>query len=378
MHLAHILVLCLLAQNAKASQGDALLSAIEDAFVSNQAAFPFGQVSFTYTRGSARDGDAVRRGELNPAYTAKCFYTYNGVSARYDRIFPDDAMRLANKKIGSDIISIIDTCRMATNGEVTLYDSVTVADSMEARGTRLTPGPRDFDRDFQFPLSLGRPDHGSLDNLGRHLLEAIKGKSGSQTGVKGVDQHVEYEGRRLVKLTLTSATSENEYWIDMERGAVPLKIVSSETAPPQRAGYRTEYHLDDLRLVAGRGWLPFRESWWYSDDSRAYQVVIGEAHFDDPPRVEAFALDFPRAISLVDDSKGVRYPPSRTWNVLRLPGPHAHGVQKVERASIPQSELPRLPGEMPSQGCYDYLLYGAVALVLAVGLILWRRRNARA
>jgi hypothetical protein len=373
VHLATLIGLCLAAQEANTAEQMALAQAVRDAYVSNQGGFPFGQITFAYIKGYALDEASARRGELSPAYTAKCLYNYNGRSARYERIFPDDEMRAANKKIGDKITSVIDNFRLATNGELTLYDSVTFAENTRAHGTKLSPGTRVFDRDFQFPLSLGRPDHTGRQNLGKQLLDALQQSPNLQ--LKTVSGHLRYEGRDVVHIVLATPYGKNEYWVDVGRGAVPLKIVIRLTASQRRAAHQTVYYYDDLRLIANCGWLPFKESWWNSRDNQAGQILLREATFDKAPGEAAFAVGFPAPTSLVDEAKGIRYPPRTTWNVLDLPRGGSPGVQKVEYASMPRDQMPKLPGTVPARSRYDLLIYGAVGIALTTALILWRRRQ---
>jgi hypothetical protein len=372
LYLTCLVVASLVQQERGQSEADALAHALHDGFASNQSSFPFGQISFVYIRGIAKGDVSARSGDFGSSYTASCLYNYNGTTARYERIFRDEDMRAANKKVGNEITSIIDTFRMATNGECTLYDSIAIAEKVKSRGTKLSPGARDFDRDFQFPLSLGRPLVGGFYNLGKSLQGALQGEPGRR--IKTVEAHFKYEGRDVVRVVLTTTTGEVEYYVDTERGAVPLKIVDRESASDRLAAQQVIHYLDDLRLIPGHGWLPFKQSWWYSVDGRGYQIVLGEANFESPPGESAFALDFPKAISLVDAAKGIRYPPNRTWNVLRLPRTDSSGVEKVEYSSIPDDAVPKLPGEMPARSGYSLLILGAAAAALAVGTMIWRRR----
>ncbi len=248
-----------------------------------------------------------------------------------------------------------------------------VAEKTKARGTKLVPGRREFERDFKFPLSLGQPDCRRLDNLGRRLLDAIDGGTDMQISV--VDASLDFENHKVAKITLASSTEEIDYWIDLERGAIPLKIVERVAPQANASGYQAIYYLDDIRLIPGRGWLPYRESWWYSYNRQGGQILVREADFDKPPEDSAFALEFAEATSLVDSAKGLRYPARRSWNILHLPRGNAPGVEKVEYASIAADRVPLQPGELPAPPRYHPLIYGAIGLTLAVILLIWRWRS---
>lgn len=362
-------------EDSKAPQGD-LFRAIHDAFVSNQAAFPFGQVKFTFIQGTAKNEVAARDGNFEPGYGASGIYVFAQRRARYERVFSEEDMRKSNQYMNNSILSILDSFRMATNDEITLYDSISAtARSGLARGLRLAPGRAIFDRDFRFPLSLGQPNVSARENLGKFLRNALETNSG--TRVSKIESDLVFEDHPVVKIAFTLKYGSSEYWIDLERGAVPLKVVERAAATGTSRELRTVTHFDDLRLVPNRGWLPFKESWWHSRDSTGGQIVIQEASFDRPPKSAAFNIEFPQPISIVNEAKGVRYPPRSVWNITSLPSSGSRGVEKVEYASVPEAEIPKLLGERVSWAKYQLLVLGIVTLTLTIVLISWirRRRN---
>lgn len=355
---------------------DAFARVVQNAFVTNQKAFPFGRASFTYTLAKSATAAAARRGEFAPKYTARGAYVFNGSAARYQLVFSDEDMRAANRKIDDNRVeSIIRNIRIATNGENTLYESVTIAEGVHAVGVRLEPGIRDFDRDYYFPLSLGRPSGLRPDNAGARLGDALTEGRGPQ--VKSVERDVDYEAQRVVKVVLDSRTDEYEYLFDLGRGTVPLKINYRIKAVDGQRSSEFVYYCDDVRFIRGRGWLPFKQTWWDGGDNRCYQVLIDEVDFEKPPDEKSFAIEFAEPTSLVDRAKGVRYPGQRVWNILHLPTARSRGVEKVEFAAVADDQVPTLPGERPTSPDYGWLLWGLAATVAVVGAIFWRRRRGR-
>lgn len=371
------LALCLVAQQVASVPEDSLLQAVHDAFVSNAAAFPFGHIEFTYIQGSASDSEAARRGDFDPRYTATGLYVFDRERSRYERVFPEEEMRQSNTYIGSDIISILDSFRMATDGERTLYDSmVAKAGPGLARGITLSPGRRDFDRDFRFPISLGQPDHTSMENLGKFLRDAFRGEP--DTRIAEVESDFIHEDRRVIRIVIEMEFGDFECLVDLERGAVPLRIVGRTEATDTSGESRTIINFDDLRLIPNRGWLPFKQSWWRSRDGGGGQIAVRAASFDTPPATSAFGIDFPKPTAIIDNAKGLRYPPKEVWNLSSLPSPGSPGVEKVEYASIPLDALPKLPGERTAGSRYSLLILGLIALAATIALFVWTRRRSHA
>ncbi len=368
------LAACLIAQPVTDDGKRAtLLRAVHDAFVANQASFAFGQVEFTYTRAKATGDAAARRGEFEPKYSAKGVYVFNGVSGRFEVVFPDEVMRSANTKIGTDIVTIIETARVATNGESTLWETVVVAEGSKTHGVRLEPGTRDFERKFIFPISLGRPSGPRADNAGLKLDEAIK--LTGELRCRSIETDVEYEGRKVARIILESSENEYEYLFDLDRGALPLKIVDRRKAVGNDRSSQVVIHQDDVRQVPGRGWLPYKQTFWYSEDNRCSQIQIETAHFEKPPNQDAFAMELSEETTIVDEGKSLRYPSRRVWNILKLPSPRSSGVEKAEVASISDDQVPKMPGELPVRTDYTWIIVGLIAVGVGLALVLWRRRR---
>jgi hypothetical protein len=370
-----LLALGVFTQQGGGEPQESLLRAVHDAYVANQAAFPFGRVAFTYVQGSARNAAAARAGDFSPRYEAQGLYVFNEKLARHDRLFSEEDMRQTSTYIGNDIVSVLDSFRVETDGERTLYDSPYASAKSVSRATKLAAGRREFDGGFQFPISLGQPDHMGTENLGRHLRAALRGEPDAR--IADVKQNVTFEDRRTVKITIRLRYGDLEYWIDLDRGAVPLKIVARIDASENAPESEMVYHFDDVRQIPGRGWLPFRESWWGSRENKAGQILITEASFDRPPEASAFDVDFPEPITLVDEAKSVRYPARRAWNLASLPSPGGRGVEKVEFATIPLDALPKLEGERTAGSRYQLLILGLTTLAATVALLVWFQRRGR-
>ena len=289
-------------------------------------------------------------------------------------VFPEEEMRQSSKYVGNVVTSILDTFRMATNGEKTLYDSVTaMARSGISRGLKLSPGRIAFDRNFRFPISLGQPDHVSVENLGKRLLDGVQAKP--DTRITKAETDLAYEKRQVVKITLRRSTEIENAGSTWSEG--PFRSRSSiacrrRTEVPSRrswfiwmicglfpiaAGCRSRNH-GGRAVTTGQ----VRSSSWTRPSTSLRNRPPSESSF--PSRCRSWTK-----------RSGLRYPANRIWNITSLPQPHSRGVEKVEFATIPESELPKLPGEREAEPRYELLVLGVMLLGLAIALIVWARRR---
>ena len=230
---------------------------------------------------------------------------------------------------------------MATNGDTTLYESTLGV----MQGLKLTPGSRAFDRDFQFPLSLGRPRHDRIGNLGELLFKALSGEAGYQD--YKIETEAELEGRSVWKIDFTLKYGTCEYWCDMERGCVPVRIISNVEPGGSKAGYQSIYTFDDIRFVQNKGWLPHQETWWHGRNSRAGRLLITKSELDSKLKADEFAIDFPKAITLHDRANEVRYPARKSWNLLRMPGVHSPASYQCKPPRPARATSPTLKANVP-------------------------------
>lgn len=372
------MIMILLAMVGIAIQGDpltvgdrALLNAVHDAFLANQAAFDHGEVEFNYVQGTSRNVEDARGGDFQTHYEGKGLYAFDGTNFRYDIIFSDEDMRNTSIYIdASSRINYLDSYRMVANESYTLLHKI---DAARRGGTtktiKLYPGGGAFDRDFQFPLAVGRPNCVQY-NLAAQLRKAFDGDPGY--AIENIDANAEIEGKMML-ITLRYTYGLCDFWIDIERGAVPIRIVERSEGGVLGSDIRSVAQFDDIRLVPDRGWLPFRLSWWYASDNVAGQLAITSANFDERPGRESFTLVFDEPVSIVDDSKEVRYLPRQSWNINDFHSGSSREVEKVQFVA-PGEPLPELPGERTSRFINWTLVLGLLGFVITVALAVFSRK----
>lgn len=213
-----------------------------------------------------------------------------------------------------------------------------------------------------------------MENLGVFLRAVLQ--NDADAPIAEVERSTVYENQEVVKILLKYKSGHLIILVDLAHGAVPLKIVGQTAATATSPGHQSVFLFDDVRYIPNCGWLPFKESWWHGHSNTGGQIIIKDAKWDVPPDASAFDIVFASPTSIVDDEKGLRYPPKRVWNVSRLPSRGTRGVEKVVRTTIPGDALPKLPGEIDHEPRYYLAFLGVVALISSIALLVWfRRRN---
>ena len=194
-----------------------------------------------------------------------------------------------------------------------------------------------------------------------------------------VEDDVKFEDRGVVLLTFENPREKSQFWIDVERGAVPLKRSYMTISQEKHATHLvSEDFNDDLREVGvNKGWLPFRHTSYLPDSSSVHQYVISEANFDAPPPSSTFRLEFPEPRVMVNGATMLRYAPRDVWDLRDLPSASAHEATKLVASEAKSSDVPKLAGERPPTPWWVFpVLISGLILVLGAGAMIFRRLHA--
>jgi hypothetical protein len=214
-------------------------------------------------------------------------------------------------------------------------------------------------------------------DLSQDLTRAAAGRP--DWVLSAVEEDAEINGARVVKLTFTvNMDKRRQYWVDLERGAVPLRILDSNNGPGLPA---ILFHFADVRSV-GQGWLPFHMILVIinklSPDEGAEGIhfrekVITEADFEHRPKRKMFQMEFPEPVPLINVTSKVRHEPRRVWDLAAISPAAARRAKPLDMAG-PQAAPPALPGARPGRPPWALPLIGVGAvLVLLSGIIVVRK-----
>lgn len=368
--------LCLCTAHSGYSWAQApLTQAIHDAYVANQSSFDMGVFKFEYAKGKSSNVADARRGDFDPKYSLVGSYAFQADEARLDSVFPESVMRETTRFIGTDTVqSSLVSYRVATNGEVSVSEMFTVNRSRPGMtgSLKMLAGKSHFLEFFEFPLSLGQPDGIQSDNLGPRLREVLKGNP--EYRILELDPNADLEGRGVIKLSVASPVGREDYWVDLERGAVPLKVeFHYRDGEVLRLG--SVMFNDELTQIPDRGWLPYRRSWHSDLSDDAIQYAIVKANFDKPPTRAELGVDFGEPVALRNESTHMSYSPRKFWDLSALPSPGSSEVTKVQPPSVSMDQVPKLPGQRSSPRNLRLMGLGVLGLLAVIGLRVWMKRR---
>ena len=151
------------------------------------------------------------------------FYAFDGTNARYEIVAKPEDLAAATKKVGERrTISSLSSYRMLTDGNVTFMDLLTPEDGGKVLHHKATIF-RDvvpFNRKFDFPLYIG--------NKAPQVFDLFSALMEVKDGAASLDQ---FETNSLLgeikvsKFTIDYKNARVTYWVDLERGAIPLRIL---------------------------------------------------------------------------------------------------------------------------------------------------------
>jgi hypothetical protein len=372
------------------------VTAIRTAYEHNRAALSTrGTIHF-----EGRDGKVTPRGGLDSIDEAlktawerrspsRGLYVFDGASRRYENLYtPEQLVARRTRLSPTSTSSTISSERLLTDGDSTLIDHVAVAldDKTILHNPNVVAGSRDFFRIGEgIPLQLGNPEPARYE-MGRCLGNALAGQEGAT--LSRVDDKALLGGHPVVKITVehprTAYKMQVTFWVDIERGAVPIQSRIISYIPHAGTSAVLQYNNDAIRWV-GKGWLPFRFSAAQGDLSSEGKVAtlfvreftVGDADFTGRPDSSLFALDFPTEYSVSDSHRLLSFGSRRVWALKDFSAAARAKARPIQLAS--PGNAPIMPGA--SEGAAwlapALVLLGA-GLLIAAGTLLIRRSHRHA
>jgi hypothetical protein len=366
------MILLLLAGTIGLQSGESAqqLNFLRVSYKANKDSFAFGTFRFEYTRGSCASPSDAESGVFSRSVTEHGLYVFDGKNARFDLIADPKDIAAATTPIGKDMSSSFAwSYRTLTDGKLTLIDTFALIkeDKTFVHRPQIYEGINYFylDAFFQFPLWLGADGDRPYD-LFHDLTEIQEGRG---TLVE-LDLDSRLDGLRVCMLSYTYTGGKRTYWIDVNRGSVPLRIVNHY----DEDNSDSIFTFSDLEHVAGAGWLPRRRLHVLDGGKVVDRIVVTEIDVHNKPPSSAFQLEFPDPVRLVNQPRGLVYKRGKTWSLLKLPDPSSPGTEKIEKF-LPSS-LDELPGEIEAGSPWPVIVPVVLVLFLGVGsVVVLRRRN---
>lgn len=360
------------AQETRKDGTDVLLS-IKDGFTSNRAGFAKGWGRFELRTGTVRSVTDVLNEKWTADFEAKVFWAFDGKMCRYDTIYSPDAIRLTvpsnlpttSKTTIIKVSGPITSARAITDGAKTLVDIIGAEGNHQVE---ITEGTSTWPRSTFSPLSLGLPDLGSPELLPEQIIAAISGGE-LEIAYLGEEQ---YQGRTvsIVQLKKRGLKGEVRYWIDVERGAIPLRLTETmEDGTPY-----LDVRYEDLREFSGSRWLPQRliSMQTFGDQTSVRELRAVELEVDKPLGAEALRIAFEKKTKIRDmvRSVGFEVEPNTYVGLNPLP-PVPAGAQQYSANAMDKVAFDPMATEKPKRNWW--LTVSILTIALIVGTLLARK-----
>jgi hypothetical protein len=351
-----------------AVQGSALAHA---AFLSvscraNVESFAAGTFRFSYTRARAWGLEDALAGKYSDSVVAQGLYIFDGHDARFELVVGASEQGRITKRIGPDrTSSFFLPVRELTDGRVTLMDLIFMVDPqslVQLHSPQIVSGTDEFQNRLCFPLGLG-----SKGQRFFRLFYDLDQATGSAEGfrLESLDPRAELSGNIVTKVVLRGKVGRRTYWVDTDRGSIPLRAEDSFDEGPSRAILLLH---EDLRLLEGGGWLPFTRTLVMNRGEVVERIELIEARVHPRPAASSFRLEFPEPTPLMDTVRQLRYRTQKTWDLHHLPGERSADAEKAVPAS--QAAAPEMPGELErSSSRWWLLLLGIGVVCLVAGML---------
>jgi hypothetical protein len=364
---------------AVASSGETdveMLRAVRTAYTANRNALAHGVIRFRFiVTDTTQRPDRRERGAAAGYYSGKGLYVYDGSNARYECLFPPEEEVAARTQVGDRSFSTpLNSFRALTDGKLTLWDQVGVAPGGKTavHSAQIDPGTQQFYQYFNFtpfPLQLGNPRPQPLTQLDRAIDNALNPATGWK--VSSVDDRATIGETTVLHLAFSvpRPMPDVSFWVDLERGAVPRQIRLADEVAGE-----TVKQYSDLRSVAGKAWLPFRQT-GERGKTVTTELVIDEADFDAVPSRSLFRLEFPEPPRpMVNSATGQRYAPQKVWDLSRLPS--ASTPIGVDMSRLPPA-APTMPGPREPKAWWPALAVVVGVVLFAATVGVWLRLRKR-
>jgi hypothetical protein len=331
----------------------------------NRDGFQNFNFEFEFEDGFANNMDVATSGKLRDSYRTTGRYRRKDAYIAYTCVFPLESMAATSIRTSDSRLSCrLQSIRMVTNERATLIDHLSATpEGQLIRGNIIAAGSDQLFSAINFPLGLGFPD-GRRRDLGNELKAFFDRPD--DMFLESFDDRSSDFPEPTIRFTLRYPGGVKTYWADPKKNAIPIR-----TLLVNDAGQKTFEHYADIRFIQGHGWLPFEMS-VLSHNGRCRRVRITKFDFSDSP-ADAFKLEFPSPIAMVDESMGLSYRPQLIWDLSDLPKRNSGGAQPLANASfIPD---PPMPAERIWRFPYELVGISSVILIGLSVLLAKRRRG---
>lgn len=227
-------------------------------------------------------------------------------------------------------------------------------------------GIEEFGSLIHFPLRLGMPSSKSQGLLAD--LDRVKQKQG--VTIDKIDTEID-GGQRSIRIYLRSSDFIRTYYIDVNRGGIPFKIIDEATGFGKLNAIK-ETIYSDIREYPGIGWFPHRMI-VRNIGQNELEMTLQNVEFEPKFASEDFLIRSDIPISLSDSEVKIDTPERRTWSIsdVRL----ARKKYPRQDQFDPKVSIEPMPGPVLAWDYRRLRFFGVFALLLGFVLLAWLLRS---
>ncbi len=343
-----------------------LVQAIANGYAANRESVDHGKATFIYLEGTASSPEAARRGELSDLSRAKGTYVFAGSRMKYERIFDREDV-IAHTTVLNEhqsTTSLVGSVQVLTDGELTLFNMPYYDPLRKAfRRQAVIKSSNEPTHSFIFPLDLGAKDPPPGD-IAHYIENAQKHVEGCK-GLK-YEEGIILEGRRVHKITFEYDSGDVTFWIDYQRGCVPVKSVARNSEG--RVTHTTIW--DQLTHIADKIWFPMRYVHFLHHVRPIARVMQVETMEIGPtPSDRDFSLSFPEPTTVLDVVHSRKYLDRISFSMANLGHPEERASKPILVVNSPAPPAPpQLPGERESG--HSWVFYACLLVSLSLMIVV--------
>lgn len=353
-------------------QGDTAdtLKVIANAYASNFEAIRRGKLVVIVTEGTAANAAAARNGDIQGQVQSTINYMFTNKNKIYTHLYKDDDVIRGTKLIAPMTTSTrFNPIRMATNGTNLLIDLINLPpDSTVLKHRPVIQADNGlFQRRYGMPMNFGFMRR-NMHNLEMDLESARLAPEASR--ILRFRDGEPFEGRKVFEIALRAPNGDRVYWVDSEKGCLPLQILdkSKEGAPVLQINY------EHIKEIDKNIWSPMAVNMYMHQSKRAWRYQIKEFKLDFPDELSETKFEFPTPVAVVDTVNSLRHAETTSFSLSNIIAPSRRQSTpiKIEASSPP----PKLPGERERSNQWMRYLLGVVSASLVL-FVFYRIRRSR-
>ncbi len=220
----------------------------------NKESFVYGSFRFEFTRGLSTSLADAESEVFSKSFKEDGLFVFDGANALYQLTADPKVLAASTTQIDERTSSsLIMAFRVLTDGKVTLYDSIELnrARTTLLHSPRIVPGTTEFRRSgiFEFPLYIGDNSLRDYD-----LFSDLGAVEDGKASLDELDFDSRLNDRKACKLRFTYQEGKRTYFIDVNRGSVPLRILDHFNP----SNVDVAFIFSELAHLPNAGWLPRR------------------------------------------------------------------------------------------------------------------------